>query len=66
MSKKTSVYWALALTVLMLASVVAGCGGDKKPAPAAATDIKIGAHWELARGPAPFGQLSGHGAKLAL
>ena len=66
MSKKTSVYWALALTVLMLASVVAGCGGDKKPAPAAATDIKIGANWELTGGQATFGQSSVNGAKLAL
>ena len=66
MSKKTSVYWALALTVLMLTSVVAGCGGDKKPAPAAAADIKLGANFELTGGQATFGQSSLNGVKLAL
>ena len=67
MSKKPSVYLALVLTVLMLTAVVSGCGGgDKKPAPAAATDIKLGANFELTGGQATFGQSSVNGVKLAL
>lgn len=51
----------------MLAVVVAGCGGDKKPAaPAASNDIKIGANFELTGGQATFGQSSLNGVKMAL
>ena len=67
MQKKLSVYWVLVLVFLMMASVLSGCGGDKKPAaPAAAAEIKIGANWELTGGQATFGQSSLNGAKLAL
>lgn len=65
MSKELKRSLGLVMTVMLLAVAIAGCGGDKKAAPAA-TDIKIGANFELTGGQATFGQSSLNGAKLAI
>ena len=54
------------ICIVLLAAVVllAGCGGEKKPA--AADVIKIGADLEMTGGNATFGQSAANGAKLAI
>lgn len=51
----------LLATMLMLAVIVAGCGGQQ-----ASNEIKIGANLEMTGGNATFGQSAANGAKLAI
>jgi len=56
-----------ALTAVVTASLLAGCGGgDKKAAPADAKEIKIGASFELTGNVANYGRSCLEGLKLAV
>jgi len=66
-SKMTKRFPVLVVTLMILALVVAGCGGgEKKAETPAANDIKIGANFELTGGQATFGQSSLNGVKMAI
>ena len=58
---------ALILVVLLSMALLAGCGGDKKAAPAAtANEIKLGANFELTGGVANFGKQTLNGIQMAV
>ena len=61
--KKMSKYLAAACAGMLLATALAGCGGDKK---AADDFIKIGGNLEMTGGSASFGKSAQNGIKLAI
>jgi branched-chain amino acid transport system substrate-binding protein len=63
MSKKWVTIFSVLTSVILLAAVLSGCGGDAKPE---AKDIKIGGNLELTGGVATFGQSTANGIKLAI
>lgn len=55
-----------ALSAMVLASVMSGCGGDKKNDAAAGDTIKVGASFELTGNVANYGKAILSGAKMAI
>ena len=55
---------ALTAAAMMVAGLVAGCGGGGSPA-ANSNEIKVGGNFELTGGIATFGQSTANGIKLA-
>lgn len=55
-----------ALSAMVLASVMSGCGGDKKNDAAAGDTIKVGASFELTGNVANYGKSILSGAKMAI
>ena len=55
-----------ALSAMVLASVMSGCGGDKKNDDAAGETIKVGASFELTGNVANYGKAILSGAKMAI
>ena len=63
MSKRWVTIFSVLTSVILLASVLSGCGGAAKPE---TKDIKIGGNLELTGGVATFGQSTANGIKLAI
>lgn len=65
MFTKTRKLCSLGIVSVMMATLVAGCGGGSSPA-ASSNNIKIGMVYELTGGTASFGGAAANGTKLAI